>query len=176
MKLHKSHSDSILVTVPGGLQYEKLFLSLNKIQNLYFHYQEQLNLLLVVLPFLGIFSLNLRKRLYKSVSKSLPQCDIKVIFQSKNRLSSLFTFKASIPLYLHSHLIYKFQCINCNITYYDKTEHYLRVRAGEHISTSSLTGKRANNKKSSVKDHYLLSGHMCSFDDFTILSHTSLKV
>ena len=40
--------------------------------------------LLVVLPFLGTFSLNLRKRLYKSVSKSLPQCDIKVIFQSKN--------------------------------------------------------------------------------------------
>ena len=29
--------------------------------------------LLVVLPFLGTFSLNLRKRLYKAVSKSLPQ-------------------------------------------------------------------------------------------------------
>ena len=29
--------------------------------------------LLVVLPYLGAFSLNLRKRLYKSVSKSLPQ-------------------------------------------------------------------------------------------------------
>ena len=45
---------------------------------------------LIVLPFLGTFSFNLRKRLYKSVSKSLPQCNIKVIFQSKNRLSSLF--------------------------------------------------------------------------------------
>ena len=32
--------------------------------------------LLVVLPFLGTFSLNLRKRLYKAVSKSLPQCKI----------------------------------------------------------------------------------------------------
>ena len=40
--------------------------------------------LLVVFPFLGTFSLNLRKRLYKAVSKSLPQCNIKVIFQSKN--------------------------------------------------------------------------------------------
>ena len=29
--------------------------------------------LLVVLPYLGAFSLNLRKRLYKSVNKSLPQ-------------------------------------------------------------------------------------------------------
>ena len=40
--------------------------------------------LLVVLPYLGTFSLNLRKRLYKSFGKSLPQCNIKVIFQSKN--------------------------------------------------------------------------------------------
>ena len=40
--------------------------------------------LLVVLPYLGTFSLNLRKRLYKSVSKSLPQCSIKVICQYKN--------------------------------------------------------------------------------------------
>ena len=41
--------------------------------------------LLVVLPYLGTFSLNLRKRLHKSVSKSLPQYNLKVIFQSKNR-------------------------------------------------------------------------------------------
>ena len=40
--------------------------------------------LLVALPFLGMFSLNLRKHLYKVVRKSLPQCNIKVIFQSKN--------------------------------------------------------------------------------------------
>ena len=40
--------------------------------------------LLVVFPYLGKFSLNLRKRLYKSVSKSLPQCSIKVICQYKN--------------------------------------------------------------------------------------------
>ena len=49
--------------------------------------------LLVVLPYLGTFSLNLRKRLYKSVSKPLPQCNIKVIFKSKTRLSSFFKFR-----------------------------------------------------------------------------------
>ena len=107
--------------------------------------------LVVVLPLLGTFFLNLRKR-YKSFSKSLPQCNIEVIFQSKNRLSSLFKFKVSIPLYLWSHLIYKFQCSNCNITYYDETEGHLKVRAGEHISKSPLRGKRVdNNRKSSVK-------------------------
>ena len=120
--------------------------------------------------------MNLRKRLCKLVSKSLPQCNLKVIFHSKNWLSSFFKFKDSIPLYLHYHHIYKFQCSNCNITYYGETERHLKVRAGEHISTSPLTGKRVNNnKKSSVKDHCLLSGHVCSFDDFTVLNYESHK-
>ena len=127
--------------------------------------------LLVVLPVLGTFSLNLRKRLHKLVNKSLPQCSIKVIFQSKNRLSSLFKFKDSIASYLCSHLIYKFQCSNCNITYYGETERHLKVRPGEHISTSPLMGKSIhNNKKSPAKDHCVLSGHVCSFDDFTVLN------
>ena len=78
------------------------------------------------------FSLNLGKRLYKSVSNSLPQCNIKGIFQSKNRLCSFFKFKFSIPLHLRPHLIYKFQCSNCNINYYSETERHLKVRACEH--------------------------------------------
>ena len=108
--------------------------------------------LLVVLPYLGTFPLNLRKRLYKWVSNSLLQCNIKYIFQSKNSSSIVFKLKYSIPLYLRSHLIYKFQCSNCNVTYYGETERHLKVRAGEPISTSPLTGKRVNNnKKSSIK-------------------------
>ena len=132
--------------------------------------------LLVVLPYLGIFDLILRKRLYKSVSKSLPQCNVKVIFQSKNRLSNFFTFKVSISLHLRSNLVYKYQCSNCNITYYGESERHLEVKGAEHIRTSPLTGKRVNNnKKSSVKDHCLLSGHVCSFEDFSVLNYESHK-
>ena len=40
--------------------------------------------LLVVLPYLGTFCLDLRNRFYKSFSKSLSQCSVKVIFQSKS--------------------------------------------------------------------------------------------
>ena len=71
--------------------------------------------LLIVLPFLGTFFINLRKRLHISVSKTLPQCNI--------------------------------LCSNCNITYYGESEHYLKVRVGEHISKSALKGKRVNNNK-----------------------------
>ena len=46
--------------------------------------------LLIVLPFLDQFYLNLRSRSYSCFKKTLPQCSIKVIFQSKNRLSNLF--------------------------------------------------------------------------------------
>ena len=135
--------------------------------------------MLVVLPNLGAFSLNLRKRLYKSVSKSLSQYNIKVLFQSKNRLSTFFKFKDSIPLHLRSHLNYKFQCSNCNskITC-GKTERHLKVRTGEHISTSRLTGKRVNNNKKSLKkkDHCLFAGHVCSFEDFTVLNYELHKL
>ena len=123
-----------------------------------------------------IFSLNLRKRLYKLVNKSLPQCNIKVIFQSKKRLSCFFKFKDSILLYLRFHLIYKLQCSNFNITNYGETEGHLKVMAGEHVSMSPLTGKRVNNnRKSSVKDHCLLAGYVCSFEYFTVLNYESHK-
>ena len=68
-----------------------------------------------------------RKRLYKSVSKSLTQCNIKAIFQAKNQLSSLFSLKDSILLYLRSHLIYKCQCSNCSIAYYGETKVILEL-------------------------------------------------
>ena len=87
-----------------------------------------------------------------------------------------FKFKDFIPLYLFSQLIYKIQCSNCNITYYGENEGHLKVRAGEPISTFQWMGKRVdNNKKSSLKDHCLLSGHMCSFEDFTVLNFESHK-
>ena len=131
---------------------------------------------LKILPFLETFSLNLRKPFYKLVSKTLSQYNIKIIFQSKNWLSSLFKFKDSIPLYFLSHLIYKFQCSNFSITYYGQTERHLKARAGEHISKFPLTGKKVNNNKnSSVEDHCLLSSHVCSLNDFTVLNYESHK-
>ena len=102
---------------------------------------------LIILPFLGQFSLNLRSRLYNCFNKTLPQCNIKVIFQSKNLLSNLFQFKRSIPKELGSHIVYKFLCSNCNITYYGETECHLNVRSGEHLNLSALTGKRVNKQQ-----------------------------
>ena len=72
-----------------------------------------------------------------------------------NSLNNLIQFKDSTPKELRPHLVYKFLCSNCNITYYDETERHLNVRSGEHLSLSALTGKHVdNNKKSAVKDQW----------------------
>ena len=119
-------------------------------------------------------TLSHRYRLYNSFNKTLPQFNIKVFFQSKNRLSNLFRFKDSIPKELRSHIVYKFLCSNCNITYYGETERHLNVRSGEHLSLSALTGKRVNNnKKLAVKDHCLFFDHVGSFEDLSILTYES---
>ena len=49
--------------------------------------------LFIVLPYLGTLSSNLKRKLRTSFKNSLPQCNIKIILQSINRLSSLFHFK-----------------------------------------------------------------------------------
>ena len=95
---------------------------------------------LIALPFLGKFCMTLRTCLYKSVSKTLPQYNIKFIFQSKNRLSNVFKFKDSIPYIFVPALV-----TNVSVV----------------IAILVIVAKRVNNsKKSAVKDHCLLSDHV----------------
>ena len=105
----------------------------------------------------------------------LPQCNTKLIFQSKNHLCNLFRFKDSIPKELCSHLVYKFLCSNCNIPYYSETESHLNVRSREHLGLSALTGKcikiTNNNKKLAVKDHRFFFNQMGSIKEFSILMY-----
>ena len=61
--------------------------------------------LLIILPFLGTMSSNLKLKLQTSIRNSLPQCNIKIILKSTNHLSSLFYFKDVIPKELRSHLV-----------------------------------------------------------------------
>ena len=121
------------------------------------------------------FFFNLRSRLNNCFNKRLPQCNIKVIFQSKNCLSNRFWFKDSIPKELRSHIVYKFLCSNCNITYYGKTERHLNVRPGEHLSLLALPGRRVNNnRKLAVKDHcfFLITWILLKIFQFWRMSQT----
>ena len=126
--------------------------------------------LLIILPFLGHLSFEARNRLNSCIRHQLPSCSLRIAFQSKTLLSSLFKFKDSIPKYLCSRLIYKLSCTCCNTTYYGETERHLFARASGHLGITPLTQKRVKNpKKSAIMDHILLERHNAKYDDFSIL-------
>ena len=95
--------------------------------------------LVIVLPFLGKSSPDLRTRLKNGTSKNLPFCKIRVIFKSSTRISNFFHFKGKMPYCLRSNVVYKFLCGRCNATYSGKTCQHLSDRVGKHFSVSPLT-------------------------------------
>ena len=53
--------------------------------------------LFILLPYLGTLSYNFKQKLRTCFKNALPQCNIKIILKSTNRLSSLSRFKDVIP-------------------------------------------------------------------------------
>ena len=126
--------------------------------------------LVIVLPFIGKSSLDLRTRLKNNISKNFPFRKIRVIFKSSSRISNFFHFKYKMPYCLGSNVIYKFSCDRCNATYYGETCRHLSVRVGEDSGVSPLTGNKSKSKKSTaVKYQMLLCDHIVSIDEFKIL-------
>ena len=63
--------------------------------------------LLIVLLFLGAQSFLVRKRLQSCIRNTIPHCSLRIVFQSKTRLSSIFRFKDIIPKEISSQLVHK---------------------------------------------------------------------
>ena len=127
--------------------------------------------LLIVLPFLGKQSFLIRKRLQSCIKNHLSYCSLRIVFQSRTRLSSLFRFKDVISKEICSHIVYKFVCSCCNATYYGESERHFHIRASEHLGITPLTGKRVvNPKKSAINDHILFKDNKCSCENFSIIA------
>ena len=90
---------------------------------------------------------------------SLPQCNIKAILKSTNRLSSLFRFKDVISKELESHIVYEFSCCNCSVARYGKTERHFNIKSSENLGISHLTEKKVECKPSAVSDHLFLQNN-----------------
>ena len=121
--------------------------------------------LLIVLPFLGTQSFLVRKRLQICIRNHLLYCSLRIAFQSKTRLSSLFCFKDIIYKKIISHLVYELRCSCYNATYYGESERYFLVRASKHYGITPSTRKRVKNPQKSVIFQILLKGHDASFED-----------
>ena len=96
--------------------------------------------LMIVLPYLGKLSLQIRTRINRVMRSKLPHCNLRIVFQTKCKLINFFTFKDKIPVFLCSGIVYKFKCGGCNATYYDKTKCHFKIRMCEHLGVSALTG------------------------------------
>ena len=135
--------------------------------------------LMIVLPYLGKFSLQIRTRINRVMKNKLPHCNFRIVFQTKCKLINFFTFKDKIPVFLRSGIVYKFKCGGCNATYYGKTKRHFKVRMCEHLGVSALTGKRVKgDNDSAIKEHHLFCNHLSGFDNFSILAsnNTDFKV
>ena len=127
--------------------------------------------LMIVLPYLGKLSLQIRTRINHVMKNKLPHCKFQTVFLTKCNLIIFFTFKDKIHVFLCSGIVYIFNCGGCNATYYGKTKHHFKVRMCEQLGVSALTGKRVKgDNKSAIKEHHLFCNHSSSFDDFSILA------
>ena len=113
----------------------------------------------LVLPFLGTLSFEIMSRLQKCFKNYIPYCSLRVVYQSRNRISNLFNFKNVVNTTVSSHIMYKFMCSCCNTTFHGQTQRHFFVRASEDLGST---------KKSAIFDHMLLDGHKASFDNFSI--------
>ena len=95
--------------------------------------------LVIILPFLGKLSLDLRTCLKSSISENLPFRKLRLIFKPATHISSFFQLKDKIPHYI----VYKFSCGICNVIYYGEICTHLSVRVGEHLGVAPLTGKKS---------------------------------
>ena len=139
--------------------------------------KEDLNLmvpkreLIFVLAYLCKLSLDLRRRLRRTIERDLPYCKLKIIFRSKCRLNTLFRYKDPLKKKFRSGMIYRYTCSNFKVTFHGKTFCHFYTRAAEHMGISNLTGKRLKNvKTSAISDHLLQCNCAINFDDFSILA------
>ena len=132
--------------------------------------------LLLVLPYLGIISLQTRTKLQQALNGVLNCCKLKIVFKCQARLSNSFRYKDPIPKDLISGVVYKFQCGVCNESYYVESIRHLDIRSGEHIGVSPLTGKKVKpSNNSAICDYLLHCNFLPSFNKFSVLAYENKK-
>ena len=129
--------------------------------------------LMIVLPFLGTTSWQIKNELIKTFKKNVPFCNLKIVFKTGKRLSSFFTFKDKLPKSLRSGVLYKYTCAKCNLSYVGCTKRFWETRLQEHTHVSGLTGKPMSGCQIFAPMQHVRAGcHVkVTRDDFQIIGH-----
>ena len=88
---------------------------------------------IILLPYLGLHSNHVTKRLKSCVNRFYSFVNIKVIFQNTRRIKSFFPYKDRLNRSQLSKVIYKASYWDCNDFYIRKTKRRLHDRKTEHF-------------------------------------------
>ena len=126
--------------------------------------------LTVFLPYLGMYTNRLEKKIKQTLKQHLPSIRVTFTFRASTRLQTMFSFKDKIPNYLHANIVYKYTCGRCNSTYIGETTRHAKTRFCEHMGKSALTGKpMLRVVPSAINEHNQTCNSVIKLTDFTVL-------
>ena len=111
---------------------------------------------LILLPYLGLESNQISKRLKSCVYNFYSFVNLRIIFQNTRRIKSFFPYKDRLNRSQQSKVIYKACCWDCDDFYIGKTKRRLQDRKTEHFKALAKTDKT--------------TGHNIKWDHFEILA------
>jgi len=121
--------------------------------------------IVILLPYLGLQSNQVAKRLKSCVYKFYSCVNLKIIFQNTRCIKSFFPYKDRINRSQLSRIVYKANCWDCNGFYIGKTKRRLHDRKTEHFKALAK-----NDNTSAIADHVKTTGHNIKWDHFDILA------
>lgn len=121
--------------------------------------------LMIVLPYLGLESNQIAKRLKSCVYKFYSFVNLKVIFVNSRQIKSFFPYKDRLNRSQRSRVVYKASCWDCDDFYIGKTKRRLVDRKTEHFKALSKL-----EHTSAIANHVMTTGHNMKWDHFEILA------
>ena len=111
---------------------------------------------MLVLSYLRHQLYEIWNRIQCCLSKKAVFFNLKVVFQLRKRLSTLFTFKDKLNKMLRSNLVEQFKGSICNDTYYGKTKRYFCLR---HMKNKGVRQSHALPRNSEAIDVWKVARH-----------------
>ena len=118
---------------------------------------------ILVLPYLGLHSDAITRRLKSCVNKFYGFVNLRVVFQNTRRIKSFFPYKDRFNRSQKSNIVYKASCWDCDAFYIGKTKRRLHDRKTEHFKAVTQNGHA-----SAVAKHSISTGHNIKWDHFEI--------
>ena len=119
--------------------------------------------LLLVLPYLGVISLQTRTKLQQAIKGVLNCCKLEIDFKYQTKLCNSFRFKGPIPKGLISGVAYNFQSA---LSYESLWRQYQTLRYkiwGAHGCVTSYCKEGQTNQNSAARDYLLHWNYLPNF-------------